>query len=467
MKNAVSRIAIVIVTLCLTTAGVADELGMPFTVTRLTDNVLVLTEHSPWRSNHVVISSDHGLVVVDPGGSPAIARLLRKAIVEELGQRRIAYVINHHDHWGHSWGNVAFPEALVIGHEDSAQIMEATANFVDARMDRFRPQLEEAMTELAEVDPGSADAQEARERRDQAEWILSGLSEPGFEVRTPDLSFSERLAIDLGNLTLEFYYLGRGHSATDTIVFIPEEQVLLIGCFFFVDEGLPLFGFQPQLDVDQWLEVFDQVLDGDEKVAFVVPGQHALWTPDELRGWRDYISGLWLDVQGSEAEGITLAMTQERLPVPAKTAGMVGLAVDDARLEAYHRANIERFWRQLKENGTALVEQTLNESGLEAAITRYDELRRQPEGEVIFSENEFNALGYRLLFDQQVEAAIAIFELNVEAYPESWNVYDSLGEAHMVRGDRDRAIELYRRSLELNPENGNAVTMLERLGVDP
>jgi tetratricopeptide (TPR) repeat protein len=176
---------------------------------------------------------------------------------------------------------------------------------------------------------------------------------------------------------------------------------------------------------------------------------------------------LWLDVQGSEAEGITLAMTQERLPVPAKAAEMVGLAVDDERLEAYHRANIERFWRQLKENGAALVEQTLNEGGLEAAIARYDELRRQPEGEVTFSENDFNALGYRLLFDQQVEAAIAIFELNVEAYPESWNVYDSLGEAHMVRGDRDRAIELYRRSLELNPENGNAATMLERLGVDP
>ncbi len=62
---------------------------------------------------------------------------------------------------------------------------------------------------------------------------------------------------------------------------------------------------------------------------------------------------------------------------------------------------------------------------------------------------------------------IAIFELNVKAYPESWNVYDSLGEAYMVRGDHDRAIELYRKSLELNPDNGNAVTMLGRLGVEP
>jgi hypothetical protein len=46
-------------------------------------------------------------------------------------------------------------------------------------------------------------------------------------------------------------------------------------------------------------------------------------------------------------------------------------------------------------------------------------------------------------------------------------VYDSLGEAHMLNGDRDRAIELYRRSLEINPDNGNAVTMLGTLGVEP
>ncbi len=56
---------------------------------------------------------------------------------------------------------------------------------------------------LAEIDPASADAAEARERRHQAEWIISGLSEPGFEVRTPDLSFSERMTLDLGNLSLE------------------------------------------------------------------------------------------------------------------------------------------------------------------------------------------------------------------------------------------------------------------------
>ena len=386
-----------------------------------------------------------------------------QAIAREFGQRNIAYVVNHHHHWGHSWGNVAFPEALVIGHEDSVAVMEATAPFVEPRLARFRAQREEAQAELAEVDAGSSEAAGARQRIEQAEWILTGLTEPGFEVRTPDLTFSQRLDLDLGNVTLEFHHLGRGHSATDTVVFLPEEQVLLLGCFFFLVDDLPVFGFHPQLDVDQWLEVFGTILDGDAPVATVIPGQQDFWSPEELIVWRDYIAELWRDVQDLEAEGVTLEVAGERLPMSPAAAALVKDMVDEERLQTYHRANVERFWRQLKENGAVLVAETLDEAGLEAALDLYGELRRQPEGEVYFSENEFNALGYRLLGEQRFEEAIAIFALNVEAYPDSWNVYDSLGEAYAATGETGRAIELYSRSVELNPDNSNGIAAIERL----
>ncbi len=74
-----------------------------------------------------------------------------------------------------------------------------------------------------------------------------------------------------------------------------------------------------------------------------------------------------------------------------------------------------------------------------------------------------NALGYGLMGQGNLEAAIRVFELNAESYPASWNVYDSLAEAHMNAGNRDRAIELYEKSLELNPGNTNGTEMLERL----
>ena len=56
-----------------------------------------------------------------------------------------------------------------------------------------------------------------------------------------------------------------------------------------------------------------------------------------------------------------------------------------------------------------------------------------------------------------------MFKLNVLAYPESANTYDSLGEAYMVNGDKELAIQNYNRSLELNPDNQNAVEMLKKL----
>jgi glyoxylase-like metal-dependent hydrolase (beta-lactamase superfamily II) len=465
MKSSSQLLIVILALLCA--APVLAEEELPFATTRLTDNVLVLTELSPWRSNHVVIATDRGLVLVDPGGSPAVARMLRQAIANEFGHSRIAYVVDHHHHWGHSWGNVAFPEAVVIGHEDSVAIMTRDAGFIANRLDQFRPRMQEATAQLAELEEGSAEATAAREMRDQAEWIVEGLTEHGFSVRPPDLTFSERLRLDLGNVTLEFHALGRGHSPTDTVVFIPEERVLLMGCFFFVNDGLPAFGIQPELDVDRWLAVFTTVLDGDAPVEHVVLGQRALWTPAELRVWRDYIAGLWRDVQRVEAEGITLAVAQQRLPLPPEVTALVGGTVDEDRLETYHQGNVERFWRQFKDNAATLVERTLNEQGLEAALAVHRELRGLPEGDVYFSENDFNQLGYRLLGDERYAEAIAVFELNVEMYPESWNVYDSLGEAKLAAGDSERAIELYRRSLEINPENVNAVSVLQRLGVGP
>ena len=67
----------------------------------------------------------------------------------------------------------------------------------------------------------------------------------------------------------------------------------------------------------------------------------------------------------------------------------------------------------------------------------------------------------------EIDQAIEIFAINVERHPESWNVYDSLGEALAESGDVAAAIRNYEKSLELNPENENAVAMLAKLRQTP
>ena len=78
--------------------------------------------------------------------------------------------------------------------------------------------------------------------------------------------------------------------------------------------------------------------------------------------------------------------------------------------------------------------------------------RQQRSDVLIFPERAINSLGYVYLRrQQQPEVAIEIFKLNVEAHPESWNTYDSLGEAYTVSGDTELAVRNYQKSLELNP----------------
>ncbi len=78
-------------------------------------------------------------------------------------------------------------------------------------------------------------------------------------------------------------------------------------------------------------------------------------------------------------------------------------------------------------------------------------------------EAEINAMGYALLRTNRAERALAVFELNTRVFPEAFNTWDSLGEAHMVLGHDEEAIRSYERSLELNPNNTNAKEMLARI----
>jgi tetratricopeptide (TPR) repeat protein len=64
---------------------------------------------------------------------------------------------------------------------------------------------------------------------------------------------------------------------------------------------------------------------------------------------------------------------------------------------------------------------------------------------------------------KKIKETIEIFKLNVEVYPQSYNVYDSLAEAYMINGEKELAIKNYEKSLELNPKNTNAIEMLKKL----
>jgi CubicO group peptidase (beta-lactamase class C family) len=106
--------------------------------------------------------------------------------------------------------------------------------------------------------------------------------------------------------------------------------------------------------------------------------------------------------------------------------------------------------------------QTLATAPLEKAVQQFSVLKADKAYSL--NEDEMNELGYDLMREEKLKEALAVFNLNVEAYPQSSNVYDSRGEAYLKNGDKELAIKDYKKSVELNPRNTNGIEVLKTLG---
>jgi CubicO group peptidase (beta-lactamase class C family) len=98
-----------------------------------------------------------------------------------------------------------------------------------------------------------------------------------------------------------------------------------------------------------------------------------------------------------------------------------------------------------------------------SAITEYRRLRAENSPTFDFSEGELNALGYQLVGLKRRKDAIEIFKLNVEMFPAAPNPYDSLAESYLAEGQKELALVNYKKAVELDPKNANALTIVRKL----
>lgn len=99
--------------------------------------------------------------------------------------------------------------------------------------------------------------------------------------------------------------------------------------------------------------------------------------------------------------------------------------------------------------------------GVAVGLKKYKELITDKSYEL--NEADMNRVGYNLLQNEKVEEAIEVFKINVAEFPDSWNTYDSLGEAYMIDGQKENAIANYEKSIQMNTENTNGKEMLAKL----
>jgi CubicO group peptidase (beta-lactamase class C family) len=105
----------------------------------------------------------------------------------------------------------------------------------------------------------------------------------------------------------------------------------------------------------------------------------------------------------------------------------------------------------------------LTAGNISKALEAYRQIKKESPDNAAVSQGRLNGLGYGFLRAKKLPEALAYFKLNVEFYPGSWDVYDSLAEGYMANGEKELAIANYKKSLEINPKNSNGVEMLKKL----
>ena len=148
---------------------------------------------------------------------------------------------------------------------------------------------------------------------------------------------------------------------------------------------------------------------------------------------------------------IVLLNNTERAPLYEMTMAINGIL--------YHKS-----YDLPKKSVANSVLTAIEKEGITTALSYYKKIK--DSSDYYLDEREINGAGYSLLQSNKPKEAASVFKLNVEAFPNSANVYDNYGEALLASGNKIEAIENYKRSVQLNPGSTNGIKILKELGVN-
>ncbi len=324
--------------------GAAPAASQAVDIERLSDHVLVANLLFLGRTNVVAVSTKRGLLLIDTGFTPSITTKLKQEIEKQFGRKDWAYVIHTHAH-EHVGGDVVFRDVPILAHENIPGDIKRLLDF-RASEEKRAPQLHYIQGKEQElqkqIDSGTANSETLRARLAVWQEVEHELAK-GFEIPVPTVRFSEGLTLDMGDVTVQAMYLGRGHSRSDVAVYVPEEKLLVSGgtCY-------PYFPKVPETtrlaDLKRSVAVLDRVL--DTGVEHVVAGHAAVAGRPIVERWRNYHRDLLAAVTEAHDLGLALDAAQAQLSIDQRFPYMRDV---EARFggtrEEIHSANVAAVWK--------------------------------------------------------------------------------------------------------------------------
>lgn len=237
--------------------------------------------------NVTLVGGSAGLLVVDTQASSRAAR----AIVEDvraLGVGEVTAIVNTHEHFDHTFGNGAFRAAYgeipIHAHEVAA---EQTVETGEQFKKRFAHETDDA----------------------HREEVLET------EVVPADHTFSSVKVLDLGDRQVELVHPGRGHTAGDAVLRVPDADVLLAGDL--VEESAPP-AYGDDCHPLDWPGTLDVVLNLTDPGTVVVPGHGAVVDRSFVEQQRQDIAVAAQTIRDLAAAGVPVdrALAEGEWPFP-------------------------------------------------------------------------------------------------------------------------------------------------------
>ncbi|HJT19148.1 MAG TPA: MBL fold metallo-hydrolase [Nitrospira sp.] len=253
-------------------------------VTKLADDVYVF-RHKFHQA--IFVTTPQGVIVTDPISADAAAWL--KAEIKKLTDQPVRYVVYSHHHNDHITGGSVFSD---------------TARFISQA--EARPKIVQAADPLTPA---------------------------------PDLTFTDRMFIDLGGKHLELIYTGKNHSDNSLVVLLPQNKLLFAVDFIPVETVA--YRALPDGYPDDWIDSLKQV----EQLDFqtLVPGHGKIGTKDHVRMFRGYLEDLRAAVQEQVRKGASLEEAKKAVQLPKYEQWQ--------RYADWLPENVEGMYRYLSQQG--------------------------------------------------------------------------------------------------------------------
>ena len=461
----------VITTMAIVLSSFWHVAAQDFQKKQVSHHVFIITNPEVGESQ-VVFQSEKGLVVLNSFWSAIPAGFYKNEIKKTLDRDDFQYIINVVDRLDLFGGNAVYQESHIIGHHTFLNKYKGKEKEVEEEIkdliDMWRWKEDVSRQRLETHEKGSEDAIVEENWMNTCKKRADEL-EAGFSLVLPDIYYNDRMALDLGNITLNLIWFGKaGNYDGMSLVVIPEDKLAIIPGFIIHSHHLapyPYSMYKP-LDVERWITVLEEILEGAHAVEKVICGNNEVWSREKAHFHLAYIKKLWHRVSRLESEGHDLVEIQDRLSLDNEFSFVKDMHVylenGDDWVRPQHRDHVKLFFLQHKN----LASEIIKKGGLDSLQVSLSKIRNNEVEDLYFDEFSMNAIGYYLLNLQKIKEAIEVFKLNVYQFPNSSNAYDSLAEAFMKNGDTGEAIRNYQRSLDLNPDNENAREMLDKLKMD-